>query len=335
MNTSPTPPAFVPNRRLKDYAGISLRGVAMGAADVVPGVSGGTIAIIAGIYEELIDSLKAINPTSLRRLFSEGPLAFWAAINGNFLLALVLGIGASIFSLAKLIHGLLESQPILVWSFFFGMVIAPAFFVARHIPRWTPGEVIALILGTVASYVITVLTPGEPNTAYWFVFVSAVIAICAMILPGISGSFILVLLGMYKYILSAVSEFQFTVLLVFAAGAAIGLIVFSNLLSWLLHRYHDLTIATLIGVMIGSLNKVWPWKQVMAWELDRHGQPVPALESNVWPWSYPDLPAADLIGGSNEPYLALALALALAGFLAVAAFEWFTRRRLPATERAP
>lgn len=329
MTRSPTPPAFVPNRRLKDYAGVTLRGVAMGAADVVPGVSGGTIAIIAGIYEELIDSLKSINPTNLKRLFTEGLAAFWAAINGSFLLALVLGIGASIFSLAKLIHGLLETQPILVWSFFFGLVIASAFFVARHIPRWTSGEVVALILGTVVSYVITILTPGEPNTAYWFIFVSAVIAICAMILPGISGSFILVLLGMYKFILAAVSGLQFDILLVFATGAALGLIAFSNLLSWLLHRHHDLTIATLIGVMIGSLNKVWPWKQVIDWELDRHGQRVPALESNVWPWSYPDLPAADLIGGSNEPYLALAIALAIAGFLAVAAFEWFTRRHLP------
>jgi putative membrane protein len=327
MKAAAPPPAFTPHRQFMDYVGITLRGVAMGAADVVPGVSGGTIAIIAGIYEELIDSLKSINLAALRRLFSDGIGTFWGAINGSFLLALVLGIGVSIFSLAKLIHGLLETQPILVWSFFFGLVIASAFFVARHIPRWTAGEYLALVLGAVFSYLITILTPAEPNTAYWFVFVSAVIAICAMILPGISGSFILVLLGMYKYILAAVSELRISVLLVFAAGAATGLIAFSNLLSWLLHKYHDLTIAALVGVMIGSLNKVWPWKQVVEWQIDRHGARVPALESNVWPWSYPDLPAADLIGGVNDPHLLLAIGLAIAGFLAVMVFETFTRSR--------
>lgn len=330
MSAEQNSPTFGATKRgLKDYAGIFLRGVAMGAADVVPGVSGGTIAIISGIYEELIDSIRSINLSAVRRLFNEGIGGFWTAINGSFLLALVIGIGASIVSLAKLLHQGLETQPILIWSFFFGLVVASAIFVARRISHWTPGKIVALILGAAASYVITVISPAEPNTAHWFVFVSGSIAICAMILPGISGSFILVLLGMYKYVLSAISELRVAVLLAFAAGAATGLLVFSRLLSWLLHRYHDITIAALVGVMIGSLNKVWPWKLVVEWQVDRHGKTVPALESNVWPQSYPELPAADLIGGSNDPQLLLAVVLTISGFLAIAAFELLTRSEKP------
>jgi putative membrane protein len=317
-------PLRTPDRSLKDYAGISLRGIAMGAADVVPGVSGGTIAIIAGIYEELIDSIKSIGPASVKRLFTEGVASFWQAINGTFLLALVAGIAVSIFSLAKLITHALDAQPILVWSFFFGLVVASVIFVARRIAEWSLGKLIALVLGVGVSYLITVVSPAEPNTAYWFVFASGAIAICAMILPGISGSFILVLLGMYKYVLGAVSELKIAVLLTFMGGAAVGLIGFSNLLSWLLRKYHDLTIAALVGVMIGSLNKVWPWKQVLVWQLDRHGKTVPVLEANVLPHSYAQLPAADLLGGSSDPHTLMAVALALCGFVVIVAFELLT-----------
>jgi putative membrane protein len=318
-------------RNLQGYAGVSLRGVAMGAADVVPGVSGGTIAIISGIYEELIDSIKSVNLTALEHLFRDGIGSFWRFVNGNFLLALAIGIGTSIVSLAKLLHHLLETQPVLIWSFFFGLVVASALFVARRIARWTPGKIAALLLGAAGSYLITVLSPAEPNTAHWFVFLAGAIAICAMILPGISGSFILVLLGMYKYVLSAISDFNLAVLLVFAAGAGSGLMAFSRLLSWLLHRYHDLTIAALVGVMIGSLNKVWPWKQVLAWRTDRHGALVPLLESNVWPQRYPQLPAADLLGGSSDPQLLLAVSLAVCGFFTIAVFELATRPRRTGT----
>ena len=308
----------------------------MGSADIVPGVSGGTIALVLGIYTHLIDTVRdgaSVLGASVKGDFS-GVVERFKAVDWAFLIPLLVGIGVAVIALSHTIEHLLETQPVRMSAAFFGLVIGSIVVTAQ---RFKPDPVrMATLLGVaiVAFFVLGLRSGTVDDPALPFVFIAGAIAICAMILPGISGSFILVLLGMYKYILSAVSEFQFTVLLVFAAGAAIGLIVFSNLLSWLLHRYHDLTIATLIGVMIGSLNKVWPWKQVMAWELDRHGQPVPALESNVWPWSYPDLPAADLIGGSNEPYLALALALALAGFLAVAAFEWFTRRRLPTTGQA-
>lgn len=313
------------SRGTREYLGISLRGLAMGAADVVPGVSGGTIAIISGIYEELIHSIKSIDLDAAKRLFNEGFGSFWQSINGNFLLALVVGIGVSIFSLAKLLHHALETQPILIWSFFFGLVVASSLFVARRVSAWTAGRLAALVLGAAGSYLITLITPAEPNTAYWFVLVSGAIAICAMILPGISGSFILVLLGMYKYVISAISELQMAVLLTFAAGAAAGLMGFSRLLSWLLRRYHDLTIAALVGIMIGSLNKVWPWKLVTEWQLDRHGDRFPASEHNLLPQSYGDFPAGDLIGATNDPQLLLAVLLAACGFLTIAAFEMLTR----------
>jgi putative membrane protein len=297
----------------------------MGAADVVPGVSGGTIAMISGIYEELIHSIRSVNLEALSQLFREGPASFWRSINGPFLLALVIGIAVSILSLARLLNHALDTQPILIWSFFFGLVCASAIFVARRINHWTIGKVAALLLGAVGSYLITIVSPVEANAAYWFIFVSGAIAICAMILPGISGSFILVLLGMYKLVLAALSELRILVILTFMTGAAAGLMAFSNLLSWLLKRFHDVTVAALVGVMIGSLNKVWPWKRVVEWGVDRHGDPVPVIESNVLPQSYPNLPASDVLGSGNEPQFVIALALAVGGFVAVAAFELVTR----------
>lgn len=326
MNAAPPPVFPAPRpRNFRDHFGLVLRGAAMGAADVVPGVSGGTIAMISGIYEELVDSIRAIGPEALRCLMREGFRAFWATINGSFLLALVTGIALSLFSLARFIRHGLETQPILVWAFFFGLVAASALFVGRRIRRWSPGKIAALVLGAGLSYVLTIVAPVAPNTAPWFVFLSGAIAICAMILPGISGSFILVLLGMYPYVLTAVSDLRLTVLVIFAAGAGSGLLAFSRLLSWLLHRYHDLTIAALVGVMLGSLSKVWPWKQVVAWHLDRHGHTVPAVEVNLWPWRYPELPAAELVGHTQDPQWLWALVLALGGFAIIALFERLSR----------
>ncbi|MGQ8337895.1 DUF368 domain-containing protein [Sunxiuqinia sp. A32] len=274
------------NRTIKDYLLIGLKGMGMGAADVVPGVSGGTIAFITGIYQELIDSIKSINLSSLKLLFSGKLKAFWQAVNGNFLLALVFGIGISVLSLAKGLKYLLDHQPILIWSFFFGLIIASAIYVARDIKKWKIGTFISLLVGASIAYAITIITPAEAHTGYGFVFLSGSIAICAMILPGISGSFILVLLGMYKFILGAISAFNLPVIGVFLAGAAIGIVIFSNILSWLLKRYYDLTIALLSGFMIGSLNKVWPWKEVLETFTDRHGEIKPLVEQNVLPWKY-------------------------------------------------
>ncbi len=301
-------------RTTRDYLLLVLKGMGMGAADVVPGVSGGTIAFISGIYEELINSIKSINLKALKLFFTGKFAEFWNAINGTFLLSVLLGIGISVFSLAKGLEFLLTNYPILVWSFFFGLIVASAIYVARSIKKWSAGAVVSGILGTAIAFAITVISPAEANTSYWFVFVSGMIAICAMILPGISGSFILVLLGMYKFILGAVGDLNIAVLLIFIAGAAIGIISFSNVLSWLLRKYHDLTIAMLAGFMVGSLNKVWPWKEVTQTITDRHGEIIPLSERNVFPATYEQITG-------HEGLLLAALALAAIGFVLIFVVE--------------
>lgn len=270
-------------RNLKDYGLLVLKGMGMGAADVVPGVSGGTIAFIVGIYEELIDSIKSINASSLKLLFTGKIGAFWRAINGSFLLSIVAGIGISIFSLAKLITYLLVYHPILVWAFFFGLVLASTWFVSKDIRRWNWKTVLSFIVGALAAYYITVATPAETPTNLFFIFLCGAIAICAMILPGISGSFILVLLGKYFYIMEAVKTFNIPVMLIFMAGAALGITSFSRILSYALRKFHDVTIAVLGGFMLGSLNKVWPWKKVLETYTDSHGELKPLVETNIWP----------------------------------------------------
>ena len=232
-------------RGIKAYSFLVLKGMGMGAADVVPGVSGGTIAFIVGIYEELINSIKSINAENLRLLFSGQFRSFWKGINANFLLSIVLGIGISIFSLAKIITYLLVSQPILVWAFFFGLVLASTWFVSKEIKQWQVKTVISFVVGALLAFYITVATPAETPTHPLFIFLCGAIAICAMILPGISGSFILVLLGKYFYIMEAVKTFRVTVMLTFLAGAFIGITTFSRVLSFALRRFHDATIALL------------------------------------------------------------------------------------------
>lgn len=270
-------------RTVKEYALLALKGVAMGAADVVPGVSGGTIAFIVGIYQELLDSIKSINGDSLKMLFTGKIGSFWKAINGNFLLALVIGIAISIFSLAKLITYLLVAHPILVWAFFFGLVLASTWFVSKDISKWNWKTIVSFIIGAVVAYYVTVATPVETPNSLWFIFLSGAIAICAMILPGISGSFILVLLGKYYYIMEAVKSFNIPVMLVFICGAAIGITSFSRVLSYTLRKFRDITYAVLAGFMLGSLNKVWPWKEVVETYVDSHGVTKPLVEANILP----------------------------------------------------
>ncbi len=247
-------------RKLKDYALLMLKGMGMGAADVVPGVSGGTIAFIVGIYDELINTIRSINLQSLKLLFTFKFKEFWKAVNGNFLFSLFAGIAISVFSLAKLITYLLVAHPILVWAFFFGLVLASTWFVAKDIEGWNWKTVLSFIIGAVIAYYITVVTPAETPTNLLFIFLCGAIAICAMILPGISGSFILVLLGKYHYIMDAVKGLDLLILCVFGAGAFIGITSFSRVLSYALKHFRNVTMAVLAGFMLGSLNKVWPWK---------------------------------------------------------------------------
>lgn len=270
-------------RSVKDYLVISLKGIAMGAADVVPGVSGGTIAFIVGIYEELLESIKSINITSLKLLFTGKIGAFWKAINGNFLFTLVAGIAISIFSLARVITYLLDTYPVLVWAFFFGLVLASTWIVSKDIKKWNWKIILCFIVGAVVAFFITVATPAETPNSLWFIFLCGAIAICAMILPGISGSFILVLLGKYSYIMESVKNLDLIVIIVFMIGAIIGITSFSRLLSYTLRNFYDVTVAILAGFMLGSLNKVWPWKETTETFIDSHGIVKPLTEVNIWP----------------------------------------------------
>ena len=303
-------------RHFKDYIFIALKGMGMGAADVVPGVSGGTIAFISGIYEEFVNSLKSIDHRALGVLFKEGIPAFWKHINGSFLLALFSGVLISILSLAKLITYLLATFPIHLWSFFFGLIVASSIAVGIKIRKWNALSVVGILAGTAIAYYITVATPAQTPEALWFVFISGMIAICAMILPGISGSFILLLLGKYKYILGSISEFDIKVLVTFAVGCVAGLLSFSHLLSWMFKRFHDLTIAVLTGFMIGSLNKVWPWKETLKYRTNSHGEEVPFLQESVLPMNF-----------SGEPNTVFAVVFMIVGFILILALERANQKR--------
>lgn len=258
----------------------------MGTADLVPGVSGGSIALITGIYEKLLESINSIDKTALSLLFSFKFRELWSHINGNFLLSLLLGIFTAILGLSKLIVYLMLTHPIPLWSFFCGLIIIAAIIILRDIKRWRAVTVIALILGTVLAYWITSLPPSESVDAVWFTFVAGAIAICAMILPGISGSFLLLIMGQYERILGAVSDRDFMVLGLFGLGCIVGLLSFSRVISWLLKRYHDLTIALLSGFMLGSINKLWPWKRVLSYRMSSKGIQEPLVTQNILPQTY-------------------------------------------------
>lgn len=300
------------------YLILLLKGCAMGMADVVPGVSGGTIAFISGIYGRLIAAIRRFDLTALR-LLARGRIAeLWRHVDGAFLLPVLGGVAVAVFSLARLMTYLLEHHPIGVWSFFFGLIVASALLVAREVGRWNAAAAIALAAGIALAGWITVASPAQTPDSWWFVMLSGAIAICAMILPGISGAFILLLLGKYQYILAAVGSLDLPVLAVFAAGAAAGLVGFSHLLSWLLDRWHDATVATLMGFMIGSLNKVWPWKQTIESYADSHGVLRPLVERNVAPGTF-----ETLTGGDAQ--LGQALLLCAAGFAVIWAVEYIAR----------
>jgi len=292
------------SRNLKDYLVIGLKGMAMGAADVVPGVSGGTIAFISGIYEELLGSISNVNFDLLKTLKQDGFKAAWKEVNGNFLLSLFIGIFVSIVSLAKVIKYLLENEPVLLWSFFFGLVLASVIYIAKQITKWNFVAILALILGSFLAYYITTLNPlVSENSSILFMFIAGAIAICAMILPGISGAFILVLLGAYKPVLAAVNDRDYKTVAAVGFGAIIGLLAFSKVLKWLFTHYKNYTLAVLTGFIIGSLNKIWPWKETLTWRTNSHGVEVPFNQQSVSPFSY-----------VGEAELTMAIILATIGF---------------------
>lgn len=290
----------------------------MGTADVIPGVSGGTIAFITGIYDELIRSIRSADRTALTLLLRLEFSKLWKHINGSFLIAVLAGVGTSLVSLAGLMTFLLQHHPIPVWSFFFGLILISAPLIFRDIERWNAAVVIALVLGIVAAYVITILSPAETPVNLPFIFFCGALAICAMILPGISGAFILLLIGKYQYMIEALIGLNIPVIAVFLSGCLIGLTAFSHVLSWLLDKYRAVTLAVLSGFMLGSLNKVWPWKEVTVWRTNHSGEKVAAFDRSVMPDTY-------AVSTGQDPALAQALIFAVLGILLVASLEGLAR----------
>jgi len=304
---------------MKEKIILYIKGIAMGAADVVPGVSGGTIAFISGIYETLLGSIQAIDTEALKLFLRFQIKALWEKINGSFLVVLLAGIATSIVSLAKIVTWLIENQPVLIWSFFFGLVVSSALMVGKTVKSWNVGVVVLGLLGVGIAFWITVATPAETPEDLWFVFLSGAIAICAMILPGISGSFILLLLKKYHYIMTALTSFKIDVIITFIVGAVVGLLSFSRILKFLLAKFHDATIALLTGFMIGSLNAVYPWKIVTETYTDRHGIEKPLLRQNVSPFDYET--------HTHTPaYMVWAIALAVLGFVLVVLLEKYSKK---------
>ncbi len=307
-------------RSVGQYLLLFLRGLAMGGADVIPGVSGGTIAFITGIYEELIRSIQSFNAKLFQTLFSKGIPSAWKQINGNFLLAVASGILVSIFSLAKAISWLISNHPLLVWAFFFGLIIGSAIYIGRKIEKWTVFSGILLIAGSALAYYITIATPATTPEHMWFVFLSGAIAFCALVLPGISGAFILVLLGKYEFMLVAVKDLKVDVIAVFAVGGALGVILFSNVIAWLFKHHPNATLALLSGFMIGSLNKLWPWKEVEEWIINSQGETVPLLEKSISPWKYAEI-------YSQDPLLLPVIICMAAGITLVLSFMYFSAKK--------
>ncbi|NBW37393.1 MAG: DUF368 domain-containing protein [Cytophagia bacterium] len=305
-----------------DYILLYLKGIAMGAADVIPGVSGGTVAFISGIYDELLNSIKAIDADAIKLLFRLRIVDFWKKINGNFLITLFAGIITSLLSLAKLMTHLLQTQPILIWSFFFGLILVSAPLVLREIKHWTAGAVVSFIIGVVVAYYITVVTPTESPNNLFFIFFSGALAICAMILPGISGAFILLLIGKYQYMITALIEFNIPIVLVFISGCLIGIISFSRLLSWVLNKYHSIAVAVLAGFMIGSLNKVWPWREIKEYATNSKGEQISVFDQSILPGHYFE------VTGKDPLLLQAILMMALGVFIVILIERIATRLKL-------
>lgn len=313
-------------KRFLNYIMVAVKGACMGAADVIPGVSGGTIAFITGIYDDLLASINAIDATAVKLFFTGKFKEFWKHVNGGFLLSLICGIGLSVMTLAGLMQYLLEHHPIQTWAFFFGLIVASSIFILRGIKGWNLKAVLFLIFGVVLGVTICTLSPTTTPNALWFIFLSGAIAICAMILPGISGSFILLILGKYQYIMSGITGLtsgesigeSIVILGVFAVGAVCGILAFSRFLHWLLGKFHKETLLVLAGFIIGSLVKVWPWSNMDAIVLSQFPEAATFAENLSNPLSkmiYTDyLNQVDMMTGS-------AILFALIGFFLVTGIE--------------
>lgn len=305
-------------KRLAPHLATVLKGMAMGAADIVPGVSGGTIAFIAGIYERLIKALKSCTPMALMLLKNQGLKAFWRHIDGTFLVTLFGGVLLSIVLFSHIIAIALVQFPLQIWGFFFGLIIASGIYLAKTIDliHWRP--LLLIVIGAGLAIVFSSIKPVAVHVNVVSVFLAGAIAICAMILPGVSGSFLLLMMGMYSVMINAVTEANFVLLAAFFAGCVFGLLAFSHLLYWLLQRFHQSTIAVLTGFLFGAAVVVWPWKHVLQTSVNRHGEQIVTEQENVWPWVYQNVSA-------QNPQLTTVLIAMVIGAMLILIVEWVAK----------
>ena len=300
--------------KFREKALLFLKGMGMGSADIVPGVSGGSIALVTKIYEELLASINSFDLTAIKLLAKFEVVAFWKHVNAGFLLTLFSGILTSIFAFSKVITFLIDKYPIPLWSFFCGLILISAIIILRDIKRWTIVAILMFPIGALIAYFITELPMISSPNNIWFTSAAGAIAICAMILPGISGSFLLLILGKYEFILNAVNEKDVLVLMVFALGCITGLLLFSRVISWFLKNYHALTLSFLSGFMIGSINKIWPWKKILSYRVSSSGAQKPFLTENILPHVY-------LAETGQEPVFLIAILAFLIGVVLVVGLE--------------
>ncbi|KID54674.1 membrane protein [Pseudoalteromonas luteoviolacea] len=298
----------------RDYIWLFFKGAGMGAADLVPGVSGGTVAFITGIYARLLAAIKSVDVAVLKMVLKGQIKDAWSHIDGNFLLAVFGGLFTSALSLSKIIAYLLENHQTFVWSFFFGLIIASFVYIAKQVERWQMQHIVSCLVGVAVAVMITSLSPAEAQAQPWFYFIAGSIAICAMILPGISGSFILLLLGMYGHVLTALNDRDVFLIGLFLLGCICGLMVFSRFLSWLLARYEQVTFALLAGFLVGSLNMLWPWKKVVSTYVNSSGIEKPLMQKNISPMEFTQLTGQDA-------QLAICIALAIFGLVLILALD--------------
>ncbi len=297
--------------------------MAMGIAEIIPGVSGGTIAFITGIYERFIGALQSFDLDLLKTLKKEGVKGGWQKVDGNFLAALASGMFVSILLFINIITFLIEHHPVVLWAFFFGLILASAIYVGRQISNWNILNVVALLIGSAVAYYVTIAAPANGNEALWFVFVSGMIAICAMLLPGLSGSFILLLMGMYGIVLGGVKALDFVLIATFAMGCIVGILSFSKFLNWAFKNHKSLTLAVLTGFLIGSLNRVWPWQEVLSRRVNSKGEEVVEFTRSILPGQLAGLDASANLPYGNDPQFLAVIGLMVVGFAVVFMLERF------------
>jgi putative membrane protein len=319
--------------KIKKSFGIALRGLAMGAADVVPGVSGGTIAFITGIYDVLLDSINSFNFGLIKTLKDEGFKSFWGKINGSFLLPLFIGIGISVASLAELLGHFLQVYPHQLWSFFFGLIMASILYIGKQIPKINLNSVLGVIMGTLIVLGVSMLPPLGSSQSLFYIFICGMIAICAMILPGISGSFLLLILGAYQTVIGAISDKNLLIIAVFGSGCIVGLLSFSRALKWIFKQYNAITLSVLTGFLVGSVYKLWPWRHTEAIFVKHLGEEneevVTLIDSPVWPNNYDRISRnGEFITNyiKTEPEILLCASLTLTGFALIFLMERFVNK---------